>query len=71
MDCIEAAIEPGQPITEHFIRELHSITVNDLEREGNGTPGAYRTGRRRLGTMRGPAPQRESSAALVSPILVG
>lgn len=45
MDYIEAVIEPGQPITEHFIRELHSITVNDLEREGDGTPGAYRTGR--------------------------
>jgi Fic family protein len=44
MSYIEGAIEKGTPISEQFIRELHSIAVRDLEREGDTTPGAYRRG---------------------------
>jgi Fic family protein len=29
-------------MTEHFIRELHAMTVRGLEREGDDTPGRYR-----------------------------
>lgn len=44
MDYIEAEIRPGSEMPEAFIRELHHLTVSDLEREGDRTPGAYRTG---------------------------
>lgn len=44
MDYVEAAIRPGEPVTEHFIRELHALTVDTLDREGDRTPGAYRSG---------------------------
>lgn len=44
MDAIEQDIEPGSPITEHFIRGLHAMTVDTLVREGDRNPGAYRTG---------------------------
>lgn len=44
MGFIEAHFLPGQDVTEHFIRELHAITVQGLEREGDNTPGAYRQG---------------------------
>jgi Fic family protein len=36
--------KPGGSLTEQFIRELHVIAVRDLEREGDRTPGAYRSG---------------------------
>lgn len=42
MDFIEAHFNPGDELTEYFIRELHSMTVSQLEREGDATPGAYR-----------------------------
>lgn len=42
MAYIEDSIQPGDMLTEHFIRELHVITVKELEREGDATPGAYR-----------------------------
>lgn len=44
LDFIEQTIGPGTPITELTIRELHAMTVQDLEREGDKTPGAYRQG---------------------------
>ncbi|MEX5607774.1 Fic family protein [Pseudomonas protegens] len=44
LDYIEQTIRPGTPITELTIRELHAMTVQDLEREGDRTPGAYRQG---------------------------
>lgn len=44
MSYIDDAIKPGDTITDHFIRELHALTVKDLAREGDRTPGAYRTG---------------------------
>jgi len=42
MRFIEEHFEPGQDLTEHFLRELHALTVRGLEREGDHTPGAYR-----------------------------
>jgi Fic family protein len=42
MNYVEESIQPGDHLTEHFIRELHAITVGHLEREGDATPGAYR-----------------------------
>lgn len=44
MTYIETSMEAGLPFTEHFVRELHAIAVRDLEREGDKTPGAYRSG---------------------------
>jgi Fic family protein len=41
---IEEHVHQGANLTEHFIRDLHAITVNALEREGDATPGAYRQG---------------------------
>ena len=42
MAYIEESIQPGDGLTEHFIRELHAIAVKELEREGDATPGTYR-----------------------------
>ena len=44
MSFIEEHFVPGQGVTEHFIRELHAMTVQGLEREGDDNPGAYRHG---------------------------
>ncbi|WP_198169641.1 Fic family protein [Agromyces laixinhei] len=35
-------IDPSQPLTHVFVRELHRIAVNGLRREGDRTPGEYR-----------------------------
>jgi Fic family protein len=42
MSFIEEHFQPGQDVTEHWVRELHAMTVTGLEREGDATPGAYR-----------------------------
>lgn len=42
MSYIENSIQQGNNITEFFIRELHEITVSNLVREGDPTPGQYR-----------------------------
>ena len=42
MDYVESIMQPGADLTEFAIRELHSITVQGLHREGDRTPGAYR-----------------------------
>ncbi len=42
MSFIDQNFESGQDVTEHWLRELHTITVRGLEREGDVTPGAYR-----------------------------
>ena len=44
MSFVEAHFAPGQELTEHFVRELHALTVNQLIREGDANPGAYRKG---------------------------
>lgn len=43
MCYIEAHMAPEFEISEHFIRELHAIAVKNLEREGDPTPGIYRS----------------------------
>lgn len=42
MAYVDRTLHPGDGLTEHFIRELHALTVRQLEREGDATPGAYR-----------------------------
>jgi len=42
MEYIEENFKPSDDVTDLLIRELHAITVADLEREGDDTPGAYR-----------------------------
>lgn len=44
MDHLEQSVRHGSPLTHALIRELHELTVQGLEREGDRTPGAYRTG---------------------------
>ncbi|MBP7178850.1 MAG: Fic family protein [Moraxellaceae bacterium] len=44
MNYIEQTVTPGAVLSEHFIRELHAMTVTNLEREGDRTPGVYRQG---------------------------
>lgn len=48
MAYIEEAHTAGATLTEHFIRELHTLAVTGLQREGDATPGAYRTGNVRI-----------------------
>lgn len=43
MQYIERTVEPGGPISERFVRELHSMAVLGLTREGDRNPGAYRS----------------------------
>lgn len=42
MHFIDEYLEAGEQITEHFIKELHSLTVIGLKREGDRNPGKYR-----------------------------
>jgi Fic family protein len=42
MAYIEEHLQAGEVISQHLIRELHAITVQDLQREGDATPGSYR-----------------------------
>lgn len=42
MSYIDEHVQPGLVLTEMFIRELHALTVSDLKREGDSTPGTYR-----------------------------
>lgn len=44
MTFIEDHFAPGDEVTEHLVRELHALAVQQLEREGDATPGAYRNG---------------------------
>jgi Fic family protein len=43
MEYIEQSIKTGTPISNHFIRELHQLTVTNLKNEDDKTPGAYRS----------------------------
>jgi Fic family protein len=45
MKQVESELQPASNVTEAFIRGLHATTVDGLEREGDRTPGAYRTDR--------------------------
>ncbi|KJZ66409.1 Fic family protein [Pseudomonas fluorescens] len=42
MSYIEEVMQPGERLTERTIREIHAMTVQELQREGDRTPGAYR-----------------------------
>ena len=44
MQDVEESVQPGEPLAEHLLRGLHATTVADLAREGDRSPGAYRTG---------------------------
>lgn len=44
MRQVETAMTPGEPLTEALLRGLHATTVDALQREGDRTPGSYRTG---------------------------
>lgn len=44
MRHIEEVVQVKAPLTGHFIRDLHAKAVSNLQREGDRTPGAYRTG---------------------------
>jgi Fic family protein len=44
MQQVEVAVQPGEPLAEHLLRGLHATTVAGLEREGDRSPGAYRSG---------------------------
>ncbi len=44
MQHVEEMVQPHAPISEHLIRSLQAMTVANLEREGDRTPGAYRSG---------------------------
>lgn len=44
MAYVEEVVSPGENISQHFIRELHALTVSNLDREGDRTPGQYRSG---------------------------
>jgi Fic family protein len=41
-------MDAGRPLSHVFVRELHRIAVDGLEREGDTTPGSYRTGNVRI-----------------------
>lgn len=44
MDHIDAKISRGSQLSQFLVRELHALTVSDLTREGDRTPGAFRLG---------------------------
>ncbi|HED4459948.1 Fic family protein [Pasteurella multocida] len=43
MRFIDEHLKVGEPISELFIKELHALTVTGLAKEGDKTPGQYRT----------------------------
>jgi len=49
MDYVEESVQASGHISEMFIRELHQLTVSGLIREGDSTPGQYRTGNVQIG----------------------
>ena len=44
MAYVEETVRPGSDISQQLVRELHALTVQGLEREGDRTPGRYRQG---------------------------
>jgi len=44
MRLVEESLDKGAPLSEHLLRGLHETTVQGLQREGDKTPGAYRSG---------------------------
>jgi len=48
MTEIEGTVQQGSQISEQLLRSLHEMTVRELQREGDPTPGAYRSGAVRI-----------------------
>lgn len=48
MGFIVETVAAGEPLTQTVIRELHRLAVEGLAREGDRTPGQYRTGEVRI-----------------------
>jgi Fic family protein len=44
MQQVELAVQPGASLPEHLLRGLHATAVAGLMREGDRSPGAYRSG---------------------------
>ena len=44
MQQVEDTVRPGEPLSEHLLRGFHATTVEGLTREGDRSPGAYRSG---------------------------
>lgn len=65
MRHIEEVVQAKAPLTEHFVRDLHSKAVSNLKREGDRTPGAYRTGPVRIAQ----AEHLPPDAVLVAPYM--
>lgn len=42
-EFLDQEIRPGSPLTHGLVRELHHLATHDLIREGDDTPGQYRT----------------------------
>lgn len=48
MGQVEESVQPGEALPENLLRGLHATTVAGLDREGDRTPGAYRSGAVRI-----------------------
>ena len=44
MQQLEDTVKPGEPVSEHLLRGLQATAVAMLTREGDRSPGAYRSG---------------------------
>ena len=49
MDYLDAAVITGTVLSHTLLRELHTLAVKGLTREGDRTPGAYRPGQVSIG----------------------
>lgn len=65
MRHIEEVVPAKAPLTQHFVRDLHAKAVSNLKREGDRTPGAYRTGPVRIAQ----AAHLPPDAVLVAPYM--
>ncbi|ROL79014.1 Fic family protein [Pseudomonas vranovensis] len=48
MTFVEDHFSEADDVGLHLLRELHAITVDDLDREGDRTPGSFRSGQVRI-----------------------
>lgn len=62
-DMIDEVVDEDFVFTQHFIRALHQKAVDGLIREGDRTPGAYRTGEVRISQAQHVPPGPESIQA--------
>lgn len=69
MRQVELAIDSGNEITESFLRELHVLTVAGLTREGDRTPGSYRSGSVRIAQADHMPPEHVGVAAYMTELV--